>query len=164
MRLLSYVLFITVAFVLWLALAASVSNQHLIAGAVVAVLAALFFGGRFAAEPAKCFQPMRYVWFCYYIPVFLWECLKANIDVAYRVLDPTLPICPGIVKIKTDLKTDIARAFLANSITMTPGTLSVDLVGDYVYVHWINVRSRDVAEAGEQIAGRFERLLAKIFE
>ena len=83
---------------------------------------------------------------------------------AYRVLHPMMPIKPGIVKIKTNLKTDIAKTFLANSITMTPGTLSVDIKDGHLYIHWINVRSQDLNKATELIASRFEKILKNIFE
>lgn len=161
---LSHLVFLIVAFALWLGLSSAVDTQHLVAGVVVAILGTIVFGGRFAQDAAKCLQPSRYLWFCVYVPVFLWECLKANLDVAYRVLHPAMPIEPGIVKIPTNLKSDMARTFLANSITMTPGTLSVDLVGDQVYVHWIYVKDTEPTKAAELIAGRFERLLARIFE
>jgi multicomponent Na+:H+ antiporter subunit E len=90
----------------------------------------------------------------------------ANIDVAYRVLHPALPIKPGIVKVKTSLKTDTALTFLANSITLTPGTMSVDIDTDngFLYVHWINVKDKDVEAATKIIVERFENILAKIFE
>ncbi len=90
----------------------------------------------------------------------------ANIDVAYRVLHPNLPIKPGIVKVKTNLKTDTALTFLANSITLTPGTMSVDIDKDngFLYIHWINVKDKDVEAATKMIVEKFEKILAKIFE
>ena len=57
-----------------------------------------------------------------YIVVLFKEIVIANIDVAYRVIHPNMPIKPGIVLIKTGLKQDIAKMILANSITLTPGT------------------------------------------
>ncbi len=98
------------------------------------------------------------------MPVLVWYMLKANLDVLYRVIHPDLPIKPGIVKIKTSLKNPIARAILCNSITLTPGTLSVDIEGDVIYVHWIYVRKRSVDSHTEVIGGRFEDILKKVFE
>jgi multicomponent Na+:H+ antiporter subunit E len=89
---------------------------------------------------------------------------KANVDVAYRVLHPRMPIRPGIVKIRTRIKSEAGRVFLANSITLTPGTLSVDLSGDVLYIHWIYVRETDMGKATEAIIGRFESLIMKIFD
>jgi multicomponent Na+:H+ antiporter subunit E len=92
--------------------------------------------------------------------------IKANFDVAYRVVHPKLPIKPGIVKVKTRLKSDTGLTFLANSITLTPGTMSVDIDREngYLYIHWINVKSADVEKATEIIVSRFEKILEKIFE
>ena len=96
--------------------------------------------------------------------VFVWECLKANFDVAYRVLHPRMPIKPGIVRVELGLKSEIAKTILANSITMTPGTISVDLVDNVLYVHWIYVRSFDPVVYQHEVAGRFEKYIARIFD
>jgi multicomponent Na+:H+ antiporter subunit E len=76
-----------------------------------------------------------------------------------------MPIRPGIVKVKTSLKTATAITLLANSITLTPGTLTIEATGDgYLYVHWINVKSTNVEEASKHIVRRFEWYLKRIFE
>ena len=124
-------------------------------------------GDLFIQRPHVLKHPLRYWYFLFvYLPKFLWECFKANIDVAWRVIHPQLPINPGIVRVKTSLKTDTALTFLANSITLTPGTLSVDVDKDdgLLYVHWIDVKSRDTEGATRIIVERFEKILKKIFE
>ncbi len=110
------------------------------------------------------FQPHRYFWLLVYLVILIWECIKANFDVAYRVLHPAMPIKPGIVKVKLELQSDFARAMLANSITMTPGTIAVDIIDEYLYVHWIYVSSDDPEEYSRRIAGRFEKYIKKTFE
>jgi multicomponent Na+:H+ antiporter subunit E len=75
-----------------------------------------------------------------------------------------MPIRPGIVKVRTRLQTEMARTFLANSITLTPGTLSVDMIEDHLYVHWINIVSEDPTKETEIIVKRFEELLERVFE
>lgn len=153
-----------VTFVLWLLLTHTLRLQFVITGAVISLLTALLFGNMFVKNARKVFQMARYFWFLEYLIFFLWECLKANFDVAYRVLHPRLPIRPGIVKVKINLRTDIARTILANSITMTPGTLCVDMVGEHMFIHWICI-SDELSEASRQrIVDRFEGLLARIFE
>jgi multicomponent Na+:H+ antiporter subunit E len=102
-------------------------------------------------------------WFIYYVFVFLWECFKANIDVAYRVIHPDLPISPGTIKVKVALKSDIGLTFLANSITLTPGTTSVDVDKEqgFLYVHMLCVKQ----ENGRlKIVDKFENILKRIFE
>jgi multicomponent Na+:H+ antiporter subunit E len=91
-------------------------------------------------------------------------CLKSNIDVALRVLSPGLQIKPGIVKIRTALKSDAARVFLANSITLTPGTMTVEMRDDVLYIHWIEVGAEDPVAAAQKIIGPFEFFLARIFD
>lgn len=108
----------------------------------------------------------RIFWFICYVPLFLWESLKANIDGAYRVIHPDLPINPGIVKVKTMLKSDVGLTFLANSLTLKPGTMTVDIDKEngFLYIHWANVKSQDIDRATELIVRRFERVLKRIFE
>ncbi|MFH0797419.1 MAG: Na+/H+ antiporter subunit E [Candidatus Omnitrophota bacterium] len=107
----------------------------------------------------------RYFWFLYYIPIFIYYCIVANLDVAYRVLSPEMPINPGIVKVKTSLKSRVGLTALANSITLTPGTMTVDLSEDgYLYIHWINVQAQDVEKASRIIVSQFEKILRRIFE
>lgn len=68
----------------------------------------------------------------------LIEIISANIDVAERVLDPTLPIKPSIVKIKVPFKDNsFLFTLFANTITLTPGTLTLDYEGEYIYVHFL---------------------------
>jgi multicomponent Na+:H+ antiporter subunit E len=139
----------------------------MLAGVFVAWFVAFITGDLFIQRPHVLKHPERYFYFIfYYLPVFLWEVLKANIDVAYRVLHPKLPINPGIVKVKTELKSDTALTFLANSVTLTPGTLSVDINKERgtLYIHWIDVKSKDTAAATEIITRRFEKILRKIFD
>ena len=151
-------------FLLWLIFTWTLYVPSVIAGLVVALLVAIVFGGYFSYHPIKILQPHRLVWLLLYIPVFAWECLKANLDVAYRVIHPEKPLRPGIVKIKTTLKSNLARTFLANSITMTPGTMSIDIIDDTIYIHWIWVREEDVEKASKIIKGPFEKYLKNIFD
>ena len=108
----------------------------------------------------------RYLWFLYYIPLFVWECIKANIDSAYRLIHPDLPIRPGIVKVRTTLKSKVGLTILVNSITLMPGTMTVDCDEDnnLLYVHWADVKSTDIDKATELIVLKFERVLKRIFE
>jgi len=155
------------AFAVWCLLTWVPDNQHLIAGAVVAVIVAAVMGSMFVTRPHMLFNPIRIFYFLFwYIPVFIWELVKANFDVAYRVIHPAMPIKPGIVRLKTDLKSDTGLTFLANSITLTPGTLTVDVNQEkgVLYIHWINVVGQDAETTYQEIGSRFEPILKKIFE
>jgi multicomponent Na+:H+ antiporter subunit E len=141
--------------------------QHLVVGGFVSAFVTFMIGDLFITRPHVLKHPLRYwYFFAYYLPLFLWECLKANLDVAYRVLHPRLPINPGIVKVRSKLTTDTALTFLANSITLTPGTMSVDIDKDngILYIHWIDVKTKDVESATRIIVEHFEKILTKIFD
>lgn len=157
-----------VVYAVWLALTWPPDRQHLAAGVLVALLVVTVTGGLSVEKPLEAKRPLRWWYFAFfYLPMFLWECLKANVDVAYRVLHPALPIRPGIVRIRTNLKSDAGITFLANSITLTPGTMSVDVdrTKGILYIHWINVKeASDTEEATRIIAEKFERILLKIFD
>lgn len=152
-------------FYTWPFVEGRVDIQMLTAGVIAALMVALLFHNILPKEHCVFISPVRIFWLLVYIPVFFYYLIMANFDVVYRALHPKMPIRPGIVKIKTNLKTDSGITALANSITLTPGTLTVDLTDDgFLYVHWINVKSDDVEQATKYIARRFEWFLAKIFE
>ncbi|MDD4909705.1 MAG: Na+/H+ antiporter subunit E [Candidatus Omnitrophica bacterium] len=163
----SRIILFIIGFISWSLLNWVPDTQHIIVGLFVCALVAYVTGDLFVRRPHVFKHPRRYWYFLFsYLPLFLWECVKANIDVARRVLHPRLPINPGIVKVKTALKTDTGLTFLANSITLTPGTLVVDIDREegILYVHWIDVKAKDVEAATEKIVERFENILSKIFE
>ncbi len=152
--------------VLWLLLTWSFDLQGVVVGAILAALFALILSGILPAHVERLFSPIRWFWaLMHFISLAFWIVL-ANFDVLYRVVHPNLPIRPGIVKIKTTLKSDEAKAFLANSITLTPGTLTVDIIDDWLYVHWINVHGspEDTEAITRDIAGRFEVTLRRVFD
>jgi len=150
-------------FAFWLLLTFSMDPGFLVAGAVLTLLTVLLTQGKYPHRE-WLLNPLRWFWLLIYIPYFFYYCVKANLDVAYRVIHPDVPIRPGIVKVKTSLKTNLGKTALANSITLTPGTLTVDMVGSDVYVHWINVHTDDPEQQTREIVQRFEGLLKRIFE
>jgi multicomponent Na+:H+ antiporter subunit E len=78
----------------------------------------------------------------------LWEIAKANVTMAYVILHPSLPIDPKLVEVQSALWGDIPITTLANSITLTPGTLTVDLIDDELVVHALTAGSRADLESG----------------
>lgn len=149
--------------IVWIAFTGTIEGQEFIAGVVVTILIALFTSHLFTCCTLKLFSPIRLFHIIHYLFVFVIALLKSNLDVARRVLSPSLPINPGIVKFKTKLSTDYSRMVLANCITLTPGTLSIDIIDDTLYVHWIDVTTTDPEEAFTEIAEKFETILLKIF-
>lgn len=92
-----------------------------------------------------------------YWPWLAWEILKANIDVAWRLIDPRLPVSPTVVEVTGSQKTDIGRVTYANSITLTPGTITIDLDGNRFLVHSL---TRGGAES--LLRGDMDRRVAKV--
>jgi multicomponent Na+:H+ antiporter subunit E len=151
-------------FGIWLLLTWSIHWQDMLVGVIIAIIADLMLGDIYPFNAVKILNPVRFFWLVVYAVNFLFYVVKANFDVAYRVLNINMPIRPGIVKVRTRLQTEMARTFLANSITLTPGTLSVDMIEDHLYVHWINIVSEDPTKETEIIVKRFEELLERVFE
>jgi len=159
-----YVALFIITLLFWLLITLSLSLANILVGIAAAGATTLLFGRYFVHRVEKFLEPQRYAWLLLYIFVFLWECIKANFDVAYRVLHPAMPIKPGIVKVHLGVKSDLAKTMLANSITMTPGTIAVDVIGQVMYVHWIYVSSSDPNVYSRKVSGRFEKYIKKIFE
>jgi len=157
------ILFI-VLMIIWLLLTWSLDAQQVVAGLLLSIGLAMFLAALYGAGSLKFLNPLRWLWFFYYVIYFIYHCVKANLDVAYRVLHPDMPIRPGIVKVNTSLQSDVAKAFLANSITLTPGTLTVDITGGDLYIHWINVIAEDPEVQTDIIVRRFENILRRVFE
>ena len=126
-------------FVLWLALTFNGNlwaYDEIIAGIIFSIIGGVISRKIFIKDYKLA---KRFPLLIAYLPRFFFEMTKANFDVAYRVI--TGRIKPGIVKISPNLKSDLSITILANSITLTPGTLSVDVDDERnLYVHWINVK------------------------
>jgi multicomponent Na+:H+ antiporter subunit E len=139
--------------------------QTTVVGIVVAVLVGYYIGDKLPGRTGVGTVFRRIFWMILYVPYFSYYVIIANLDVVYRVIHPEMPIRPGIVKVRTELKSDAGRTMLANSITLTPGTLSVDLADDgYLYIHWINVKADDIEGATKHIVYRFEKMIRRMFE
>ncbi len=164
MNLRSFLCFLMVL-ALWLLLFVPENTWATFGGGVIcALVVGLVVGNFYPAEPYKLLQPRRWLFALAYLPYFVWFVVRANLDVMFRVLHPAVPIRPGIVKVTTTLRSEIARTFLANSISLTPGTLTLDVDGQDLYVHWLNIETDDPAQRQQRIVGRYEPMLRRIFE
>ncbi len=149
---------------IWLALTSSIQSEELITGGGVSLILAIILARFYKELELPNLSIKRFIFFLIYLLVLFWEIIKANFDVAYRVLHPKMPIKPGIVIIKTKLKSNIGKMALANSITLTPGTFTLDIKDDKLLIHWINVKSTDIEKDTEIISKKFEKYLQVIFE
>ncbi|MDY6915110.1 MAG: Na+/H+ antiporter subunit E, partial [Candidatus Cloacimonadota bacterium] len=132
--------------VFWILLT-DTSWQEIFVGLLISLVLAIIFGNRNSVFSELRCSPRAILNMCAYLFIFIFELIKSNLDVARRVISPELPINPGIVKVKTKLKSRLGRMILANSITLTPGTLTVETDKDNFYIHWIDVSSEDIEEA-----------------
>jgi multicomponent Na+:H+ antiporter subunit E len=139
-------------FLVWIGLTNSLAIQELLVGAVVAFVVARFFISNKAFNLKEV--AVKYIKF---IPLFFKNLVVSNIEVAKIVLNPKLPINTGIVKLKTHLTSDYDKLLLANAITLTPGTITIELDGEDLYVHVLDLKSEDRAVLQEEIVNALER-------
>lgn len=154
------------AFVIWCLLGWVPDWQHVLSGVVVAAIVAFIMGDMFAVRFDIPSYPKKIAALLNYAVVFIWEMLKANVDVAYRVAHPRLPVSSGIVKVKTSLKSEVAIALLANSVTLASRTLTVDAdaVTGYLYIHCMDIEDKGGNASIKKTVERFERILKRFFE
>ena len=136
------VLFLVLLFI-WILVNNQFQIEVMIIGVILSLVISVIMGSRLTVFNEFKFSLKSVFYTIWYLFVFLTELVKSNLDVARRVLTPSLPINPGIVKTKTVLKSKMGRMILANSITLTPGTLTVDIEDDILYIHWIDVYCED---------------------
>ena len=148
---------------IWLIANGTLAADTVIAGAVISTVIALIFAAFSQVYSVIRWSPKVIFYYLMYLCVFFIELVKANLNVLRLVFSPRIDIHPGIVEIKTTLKSPIGRLALANSITLTPGTLVVDIIDDSLFIHWINVSSSDPVTATEEISSRFEKYLKVIY-
>lgn len=149
-------------FVVWLIVNSSAEPPILATGALASLAVAAIFVRRgdvwrIRLTPRKVFHLLAYT------GVFLVELVKANINMLRYVYAPRIDIRPGVVKVRMPLKSPIGRLALANSIALTPGSLVMDLRGDALFVHWLDVGTTDPEEATRMIISPFEKHLEAVF-
>jgi multicomponent Na+:H+ antiporter subunit E len=144
-----------VCFGLWLVLSGHWDVMHLLFGATASALVAWLnhddepVSGLVRALP-------RLAW---YVPWLLVEIARANLAVVRIVLDPRLPMDPVVVRFRLPVRSDLAVTMLANSITLTPGTITLDVEGDEMVVHALTPVSREDLEV--TFGGRVARVFGE---
>lgn len=158
----SRIIVFALSFLVWGLITSFTDTQELIAGLLVALFISFVSGG-ILLNTGRSFIVSKIQYIFVYIGILAWEMLKANFNVAFIVINPSLPIKPGFIKIKTELEEDSSLTVLANSITLTPGTLTVDIDKDNstLYIHWIKVHSTDPVICTRLIGERFEPILRR---
>jgi len=149
--------------VFWIMFSFSLDFFSLLLGGVVSCVVAFFTYDLFIEEyevHRKNFFPHLEL-FLLFLITLLFKIYIASFDTAWRVI--TGRIEPRIIRIRTRLKLDLARVILANAITLTPGTLTIDTDEDHLYIHWLKSKTTHTQYAADLIKGHFEIWLRRIF-
>jgi multicomponent Na+:H+ antiporter subunit E len=143
---------------IWAAITGNFSLGNLIAGFLLGYLT--LFAVRREFGPSTYFAKVQQV--LGFTGYFIWELLRANIRVVYYVLSPRLRMQPRVVEVPLETCNDIEITILANVISLTPGTLSLDVSKDgcYLYIHFIHAPDADAAR--REIKTGFERLVLSV--
>lgn len=142
----------------WAALTGKMSPENLVAGFIFGYAALWIM--QFVMQSSSYFGKVpQVIWF---VPYFLWELVKANVRMAYHVLMPLDTLKPGVIGIPLDITTDAQITMLANMITLTPGTLSLDVSTDrrVLYVHSFVVDNPEAFR--QEIKSGFERKVLEV--
>ncbi|MFC1967705.1 Na+/H+ antiporter subunit E [Chloroflexota bacterium] len=134
---------LVILLVLWLVLSGHYDAEHIIIGVVSAGLVTLLTSDIFytifdrnVKAKVNPGQSLLQLWrFLLYLPWLLSRIIMANVQVAWLVIHPKMPIDPVILQFRTTMKKDFSRVMLANSITLTPGTITLNLEDDYYSIH-----------------------------
>jgi multicomponent Na+:H+ antiporter subunit E len=126
-------------FIVWIGLTNSLDIQELILGAIVSVVIVYVFINKtnninFKDECIKYFK---------FIPLFIKNLIVSNIEIAKIVLNPKLPINPKIIKLDFIELNDIDKLLIANAVTLTPGTITLDVTNTHIYIHVLNLKTDD---------------------
>jgi multicomponent Na+:H+ antiporter subunit E len=155
----AFVVTFFILFIFWVFMSGQLDWWHLSWGVLSCTLVAAI-SHDFLFKHIKSKGMMKEgVLFIAYVPWLLYQIVRANIYIAYLVLHPRMPqlIDPHIIKFKTTLKKDLARVTFANSITLTPGTITVLIKDDHFFVHAIDTK------VAESLPGAMEQRIAKIY-
>lgn len=147
----------------WIAISSSLAIESVATGTVISAAMAYVFARKFEIWRGIRFSPQRFYHFILYTGVFLVELVRANINMMRYVYAPRIDVDPGVVKVKIGLKSPIGRLALANSISLTPGSLVLDMSVEELTVHCLDMRTIDATDPSRTIARPFEKHLEKSF-
>jgi multicomponent Na+:H+ antiporter subunit E len=145
----------------WLVFAGTTAPATALLGGTVVTLATLLFRRSirgawlpgYSTPVPERFRPRRLIFALVFLPIFLWKVLVSGIGIARFALTPGVSFWPGIVKTSGGLPTIGSTTILANLITLTPGTLTMDYDPDQdmLYIHWMDVSEYEAHDVDEQV-------------
>ncbi len=159
-KIVPFIITFVVMFVMWVIFSGKFDLFHLSLGVISSLLVAFFTSDQLITNQSLSHVPALWIRFFMYFPWLLWQIILANIHLLKLVFDPQMldKINPQLIHFKSYMKNEMALVTFANSITLTPGTITVKLskYGDYT-VHAIDDAS------AEPLPGDMEKQVAKIF-
>ena len=153
----------------WVLITWSFAIQELAAGVLVSLATAVFSSRFFVhGDSVRFFNPVKIFSLLGYCFTFFSELIKANVNMAKIVYGGCKAVKPGIVKVPTAMQSDYGLALLSDSITLTPGTITMDVAEEegknYLYIHWIDVTAESGEAAGDAIKGTLEKGTRRVFD
>ncbi|ODS32684.1 MAG: Na(+)/H(+) antiporter subunit E1 [Candidatus Scalindua rubra] len=145
----SFLITVVTMFSFWILLSGEFTFILITSGIVASLIVAYLSHDVFIGKADIKVETGRVLRFIKYLPWLLWEIILANVEVAYLVLSPKMLIDPQLVPFKTELKTDLGIVTLANSITLTPGTVTVEANKEEFIIHAIWQKSAEGIISGE---------------
>jgi multicomponent Na+:H+ antiporter subunit E len=136
-------------FLFWILLSGEFTFILITSGVVSSLIVAYLSHDLFIGKADLKTETGRIFKFVVYVPWLLWEILLANVEIAYLVLNPKPLVDPQLVRFKPDLKTDLGIVTLAHSITLTPGTVTVEANREEFVIHAIWQKSAEGIISGE---------------
>lgn len=153
----SFVLTAIIMFVFWILLSGELHFILILSGIISSLLVSYWSHDLLIGNADIKLEAVRVIRFIKYLPWLLWQIVLSNIDLVYLTLHPKLPIDPRMISFKNEYKTDMGKVTLANSITLTPGTVTIEVNKDEFIVHAISKES-----AKSLISGEMQERIKKI--
>ena len=147
-----FVLTALIMFAFWIFLSGKFSLILLLSGLISSLLVSYMSNDLLIGNGDIKLGFIRTIRFIRFLPWLLWQIVLANIDLALRTLHPKMPINPMLINFKNNLKTDLGMVILANSITLTPGTVTIDVNENEFLVHVISEKAAQSLISGEMQA------------
>jgi multicomponent Na+:H+ antiporter subunit E len=148
----SFVLTASIMFAFWILISGEFSFILILSGVFSSLLVAYMSHDLLTGKGDIKLGLTRTIRFIRYLPWLLWQIVLANLDLVYRTLHPKMPISPRIINFKNNFKTDLGMVTLANSITLTPGTVTIDVNENEFIVHAIAEETAQSLISGEMQA------------
>jgi len=145
----NFVVTFLLLFAFWALLSGKFDTFHLSLGVICSFIVALIGHDLLFANLRVGDMRVIVKRFFAYLPWHLYQIVVANFQVAYLALSPKMPISPKIMRFKTKLESDISWVTLANSITLTPGTITIDIEEGEFVVHALSEKLADDLDTGE---------------